>query len=159
MTPSVHSNTVFECARCKAKVDLEDTDEVRSKGCPVCGHDEFLQIVVVAVCDFCSTPGELFWTYPCDSFNYGIPESPRDGSLGDWAACDECHALLETGDHKTVTRRAVEFELSQHPEYSQMRHQIWGVIAHIHKGFREHRTGEPPFRETKEEYERRKEGE
>lgn len=155
--PSVHSNTIFECSRCKAKVDLEDPSGVRAKGCPVCGHDKFLQIVVVCVCDFCSIPGDIFWTYPCNDFDYGIPESPRDGSTGDWAACDTCHELIQAGERKAVIRRAVDFELSQHPQHASIRHEIWGVISRIHNGFYDHRTGEPPFRETKEEYEKRKE--
>lgn len=155
--PSVHSNTIAECKRCSAKVDLEDPGEIFRKGCPVCGHDEFLQIAVVSVCDFCSTPVETAWTYPCKSFLYDIPEMPKDGSKGDWAACDKCHDLIEAGDHRAVIRRAVAFEIKEHPEQASMRHQVWSVAARIHKGFYENRTGAPPFRESQQEHRDRKE--
>jgi DNA-directed RNA polymerase subunit RPC12/RpoP len=153
---SASANTLYECTACHSELRLENSDDIRKTRCPTCGNDLFVQIAVVALCDFCSTPADRFWTYGCEDFTYGVPEAPRDGSVGDWAACDDCHALIEAGDHRGLIRRNVDLDIERHPERAAMRHGIWAVIARIHKGFHEHRTGEPPFRETKKEYEKRK---
>lgn len=52
----------------------------------------------MAICDFCSAPHPT-WLYPADSF-----EMRRDGwgSTADWAACEECSALIEAKQHDAV---------------------------------------------------------
>ena len=53
-------------------------------------------------CDFCgATP--VRWDYPCVSIDYGIGV----GSKGDWAACDDCHKMIERDDRGGVLVRAI----------------------------------------------------
>lgn len=52
----------------------------------------------MSICDFCSAPHPT-WVYPAATF-----EMRREGwgSDGDWAACEECSALIERKQHDAV---------------------------------------------------------
>src|SRR5450432_127516 len=45
-------------------------------------------------CDFCSMPGPV-WRYPARSFIAYCAPNVAGESVGDWAACDPCHLLIE----------------------------------------------------------------
>jgi hypothetical protein len=54
-------------------------------------------------CDFCS--GRLVVAaYPCRDFT--IPEYPKIGSRGPWAACAECARLINTDQREALAWRA-----------------------------------------------------
>ena len=46
-------------------------------------------------CDFCSAAGPV-WRYPARSFVAYCAPNVAGESVGDWAACDQCHVLIET---------------------------------------------------------------
>jgi len=48
-------------------------------------------------CDFCSVPGPV-WRYPARSFVAYCAPNVAGESVGDWAACDLCHVLIEADD-------------------------------------------------------------
>lgn len=141
--PTVKSNTIYECAECRAKYDFEEMPA--EPRCQHCGCGNFLQVVVVAVCDFCShnlIEGEV-WTHPCKDFEYDIDigGAPSGGSKGDWAACQTCHELIEAGDRKAVAKRTVEREIEMEPEAAEHYHFAYAIASRIQGGFFENRTG------------------
>jgi hypothetical protein len=56
------------------------------------------------ICDFCSSPAPK-WRCPAISFPVFEISS---ASEGDWAACDDCAALIRTGDRMGLARRSAE---------------------------------------------------
>lgn len=63
------------------------------------------------ICDFC-TAVPVRWDYPCRDFSHhdidssGVPF--QFNSHNEWAACDACHAIIETGNRDALARRSVE---------------------------------------------------
>ena len=51
-----------------------------------------------AVCDFCRSP-LVEWSYPCQDFTVQVlvegGRTMQHGSLGEWAACQLCHDLIQ----------------------------------------------------------------
>lgn len=88
------------------------------------------------ICDFCSSP-DVKWGYRTKA---GDPT--EGGKAGGWAACDDCHALIEAGKHDALARRSVEGYIIKYPEMSQlpMKHLLVNFKI-FHDGFREHRVG------------------
>lgn len=82
-------------------------------------------------CDFCYST-RVTWSYPCESFEF----NPLLNSIGNWAACDICHDLIECGDDIALMNRAIETA------------DIQGIflpkdlMLEFHNMFREHRIGE-----------------
>lgn len=146
--PGVESNTIYECTKCHAKFDFQDPKELRN-ACPFCGNNNFAQLRIVTVCDFCSEniePEQAF-SYPCGDFMYdiAIAGGPDNWSKGDWAACETCHLLIESDERKALSLRSVEMEMKRHPEHQDRRYVAFAVATQIHKGFFEHRSG-PVYR-------------
>ena len=54
-----------------------------------------------SICDFCSEPN-VVWRYPAQNFVAYAVAGVVGQSLGDWAACTVCHALIEDGDRGDV---------------------------------------------------------
>lgn len=51
------------------------------------------------ICDFCSQREPLSWSYPCGLVDLREMENPlMSHSNDDWAACEDCHALIEGDD-------------------------------------------------------------
>lgn len=51
------------------------------------------------ICDFCSQRKPLTWSYPCGEVDLRELKNPlMTHSNDDWAACEECHALIEADD-------------------------------------------------------------
>jgi hypothetical protein len=60
-------------------------------------------------CDFCSQPAPV-WVYPTADFDMTGAPSPFNagwGSVGAWAACDPCSALIEQGSWAALAKRSV----------------------------------------------------
>lgn len=58
------------------------------------------------ICDFCSSPNPT-WRYPCEDFEVLSPPFGV-GSVGGWAACDECAAFIEKKDREGLLNRSVD---------------------------------------------------
>lgn len=82
------------------------------------------------ICDFCgaAAPG---WRYPAHNFEM----APGIGSHGDWAACDECAALIEAGDRDGLLRRCAESSGMLHIP------SIVGELRRVHNLFFSNRMG------------------
>ncbi len=59
------------------------------------------------ICDFCSAQGPT-WRYLVASFVAYELQDVVGESLGDWAACEVCHGLIEADQRKALVRRALE---------------------------------------------------
>src|ERR1051325_11259977 len=65
------------------------------------------------ICDFCAGK-PVTWRYPCASHDnatfpaeiFGVPVTT--GSISDWAACDACHALIESNDRDALAQRSLD---------------------------------------------------
>lgn len=62
------------------------------------------------ICDFCSST-EVEWTYPAHDI---VVEAIRSRSVGAWAACEGCHALIEADARATLTWRAAKAMARKH---------------------------------------------
>jgi hypothetical protein len=83
------------------------------------------------LCDFCSSPAPA-WSYPAASFI----DLMGSHSIGDWIACEDCHALIEADDRDGLARRAVAALADKvDPEWSL------AYCRDLHRRFRAHRTG------------------
>lgn len=83
------------------------------------------------LCDFCSSPVPA-WSYPATSFI----DLMGSQSIGDWLACEECHALIEADDRDGLARRAVAALVGKvDPAWSL------AYCRDLHRRFREHRSG------------------
>jgi len=91
----------------------------------------------MAQCDFCSST-EIRWRYPTQSFSPGLGYE----SVGDFAACDACHDLIEKDDREGLLTRSVETMpiLPLPREFAEF------AVRTIHIGFFNYRTG-PATRE------------
>lgn len=103
---------------------------------------------VVAVCDFCSNPG-VAWTYPAEDFDQLTmmdsekPGTTTYGSMGYWAACEQCHDAIEKSDWEAVLDNALPIQEAtpqERPILSQLLLSLW-------RTFDKKRIG-PAYRET-----------
>lgn len=93
-----------------------------------------------AICDFCSTP-RVAWRYPARSFIAYIVASIGGESVGDWAACDECHDLIESVDSERLKERSLNALIERHPEMASVRDALAEHMAALHILFFKNRTG------------------
>ena len=84
------------------------------------------------------SPGE----YDCADLALAAIEEgfrARDGrfTIGAWAACEACAALVEAGDQPRVTQRAVEAQAGRAttPPDAQQREELRAMIEPIHRAF------------------------
>ena len=91
-------------------------------------------------CDFCSASGPA-WRYPARSFiSYCVPNIAGE-SVGDWAACEACHALIEANDKRGLAQRSLDELILIHPEASTAAAELYENLVDLHRKFFEHRTG------------------
>ncbi len=69
------------------------------------------------LCDFCSAPDPA-WRYPAKSFVAYCAPNIAGESVGDWAACDRCHILIEANDRRGLAQRSLNELIARHPEAS-----------------------------------------
>jgi len=91
-------------------------------------------------CDFCSVPGPE-WRYPARSFvAYCVPNVAGE-SVGDWAACDQCHALIETDDRRGLAQRSLDELILKHPEACGAAAVLYENLTELHQQFFANRNG------------------
>jgi hypothetical protein len=93
-------------------------------------------------CDFCSASSPV-WRYPARSFVAYCAPSVAGQSVGDWAACDQCHVLIETDDRRGLTQRSLDQLILKHPEASLAAAVLYEELAELHQQFFAHRSGTP----------------
>lgn len=144
-------NTLYVCRNCGAFYDFADMQD--NAPCQKCGGRRFDQKVITFVCDFCSVPGreQEMWSYPCAPHVHGVIVSdlPLGASRGDWAACENCHELIERNDRKALVERSVKLDWERHPElhaHPEAKAMLRAMARSIHDGFFRNRTGDaiPP---------------
>jgi hypothetical protein len=91
-------------------------------------------------CDFCSAPCPV-WRYPARSFVAYCAPNLTGESVGDWAACDQCHALIESDDRRGLAQRSVDELIFKHPEASAAAAALYEDLAELHQQFFAHRSG------------------
>lgn len=92
----------------------------------------------ITKCDFCSGGSLEWWRYPCSPFSV---EGSQYGSADDWAACWDCHRLIEMDRWRSVANRMVEFKFPNGSGSPVMRRLTRESIMELHHEFRKHRTG------------------
>jgi hypothetical protein len=95
------------------------------------------------ICDFCSS-SDVTWSY--DAADYILDE--KWGSRGGWAACDECHDLIEADDRLGLARRAVDAFFLLNPgtgKTDRMELAIRIHVAEAHNGFFDTRSEAVPY--------------
>jgi hypothetical protein len=93
-------------------------------------------------CDFCSVPGPV-WRYPARSFVAYCAPNLAGESVGDWAACDQCHVLIESDDRIGLAQRSLDELILKHPEASAAAAALHEDLAELHQQFFAHRSGKP----------------
>ena len=92
-------------------------------------------------CDFCSAPG-VAWRYPAESFLAYIAADIAGESVGDWAACPQCHGLIASGDREALTERSIASLIGVNPEMADYRDELKKELRSLHARFFGHRRGE-----------------
>jgi len=95
----------------------------------------------MCICDFCSEP-EVAWRYPARNFLAYAVAGVVGQSVGDWAACPTCHALIEAGDRKGLSERSLRTLLDKNPEMRAAASELREQIAGFHQMFFANRLGE-----------------
>ena len=90
-------------------------------------------------CDFCSEPNPK-WMYRAGNYVSEIVDIAE--SLGGWAACDVCKALIEKNERVELAERGTRSFVSLHPEVTGIQEDIFYTMLQIHEEFFEHRVGE-----------------
>jgi hypothetical protein len=91
-------------------------------------------------CDFCSVPGPV-WRYPAQSFVAYRASNLAGESVGDWAACDLCHVLIEADDRSGLAQRSLDELILKHPEAVAAAAVLYEDLAVLHQQFFAHRSG------------------
>ena len=93
-----------------------------------------------SMCDFCSEPN-VVWRYPAQNFVAYAVADVVGQSVGDWAACTVCHALIESGDHCGLLDRSVRRLLEKEPDMRPAESELRDQIAVFHRMFFAHQIG------------------
>lgn len=92
------------------------------------------------VCDTCHREVTEAWFFPHEGYVLRMftPKGPHDVDFaaGDWAACDECAALMKNGDWMRMLKR---FEENQPP----MNPALTGILSANMGAILRHITGPP----------------
>ena len=92
------------------------------------------------LCDFCSAP-DAGWRHPARSFiGYVVPGVVGE-SVGDWAACQECHLLIVSDERARLTERSLLTFIAMHPELEAVKTELATEMGILHARFFENRTG------------------
>lgn len=94
------------------------------------------------ICDFCSNP-QVGWRYPAQSFLAYIVGGIAGQSVGDWAACEACHDLIEQDDRSGLAAQSIDSLIEAHPEMQCVREDLLREMAVLHHTFFDSRLGAP----------------
>lgn len=155
----IRDNNIYQCGNeaCETLMVIDDPAQLDAP-CQKCGFIGKSQIVVKAVCDFCSANlDEWCWSYPARDFFYTVQFEGfgTHASKGEWAACEDCHALIESDARQDLAVRAVVIDLEREPEYAPMRMALAAMYLSIQGDFFNNRTGEPVHERSNEHFERK----
>jgi hypothetical protein len=92
------------------------------------------------LCDFCSA-SDPAWRYPARSFIAYNAWNIAGESVGDWAACEECHGLIEANDRPGLARRSLDELIAKHPEAVMAAPALYQDLAGLHEEFFAFRCG------------------
>ena len=92
------------------------------------------------LCDFSSAP-DAGWRHPARSFIGYVASGVVGESVGDWAACQECHHLIVSGNRAGLTERSVLTFIAKHPELGVVKTELAAEMTILHSNFFENRTG------------------
>ncbi len=95
---------------------------------------------IILQCDFCSVPSAT-WRYPTRSFIAYRASNIAGESVGDWAACDICYVLIESGDQQRLAERSLEQLIIKHPDAKAVADLLLHDLSELHQQFFEHRHG------------------
>ena len=138
MPRSVRDNEKYRCRSCGGILHISH-GATRAR-CPSCGSTHgFEQIRVTTVCDFCSTPDGVQWSYPCRDF-----PNPLLGtnSMGGWAACDGCKDAVDRDDRRALADRWLDRNLAEVP---LPREVAFIAIRELHDRFFENRLSDRAY--------------
>lgn len=92
-------------------------------------------------CDFCSER-PVRWRYPARSFVMGHTGELGHESVGDWAACETCHDLIEADQRTALTARSLEQYANMTAALTEdQKAQLTALLTEAHNRFFNHRTG------------------
>lgn len=91
-------------------------------------------------CDFCSALRPV-WRYPARNFVAYRVSYVAGESVGDWIACDGCHALIEGSDLPALAQRSLENLLAKHPEARAAADILFNELRDLHQQFFRNRLG------------------
>lgn len=94
----------------------------------------------MSICDFCSEPN-VVWRYPARNFVAYAVAGFVGQSVGDWAACTTCHALIENEDRSGLLDRSVRQLLEKHPDMQPEEADVRRDLEAIHQLFFQHQIG------------------
>lgn len=142
----VEDNRKYRCKTCGAIYHYETAYETATP-CRTCGDVNYEQIRITTVCDFCSSPDNVVWTYPCHDFVVAtlLPGLPDERKVGAWAACGACHDLIEAGAWDAVAERAIESHQKTERLPAKAVRMLQRLLLSLHQQFRDNRAG-PAYR-------------
>jgi hypothetical protein len=95
---------------------------------------------MACLCDFCSAP-DAVWRHPARNFIGYVAGSVVGESVGDWAACHECHKLIVSDDRVRLTATSVSTFIARHPELEAFKSELATEMGILHAQFFDNRTG------------------
>ena len=98
-----------------------------------------MEEVMACLCDFCSAP-DAGWRHPARSFIGYVAPGVVGESVGDWAACQECHQLIISGNRAGLTERSVLTFIVVHPELGVIQAELATKMGILHAQFFDNRT-------------------
>lgn len=96
----------------------------------------------MSICDFCSEP-HVAWRYPAKSFVAYVIAGVVGQSVGDWAACRTCHALIEADDRRALLERSLRTFIEKNPDMRSAEAELRAQMAQFHELFFSHQSGTP----------------
>ena len=92
------------------------------------------------LCDFCSAP-DAGWRHPARSFIGYVAPGVVGESVGDWAACQECHQLIISGQPRRADRKIGRDFHCPAPRAWSLKTELATEMGKLHANFFENRTG------------------
>ncbi len=115
--------------------------EVPGRSAPPANGQEMCRARPRPICDFCSGL-QVRWCYPARDFFNVVSGGPTgivvSESVGGWAACEQCHGLIEAGDEEALLNRSVQNFVEL---YGFLPPTLAEDIRRIHNQFFAHRCG------------------